>query len=222
MTIVPIKCPNCGAMVSRETMKCQYCGASLILAEDGSSLLSRKRVICPKCGSAMADGSWFCTACGEILTKDVDHLKQIQRKMRFQQESLKNDLPEIYDKIEPDEFIYFSFRFKGLLANKYFVVSDKKLIKYELHGQYWDAPWSEIVGIEGPRFESYGSWGYKNSLVVQTFSGPVTFDFGESNCLQFHRVTLQALNDYTLQRKDIRALICSLKFEDEKALTRLK
>jgi hypothetical protein len=134
--------------------------------------------------------------------------------MRFQQESLKNDLSEICDKIEPAEFIYFSFRFKGLLANKYFVVTDKKLIKYELYGQYWDTPWSEVVGIEESRFEIYGSWGYKNSLVVQTFNGPVTFDFGENNCSQFHRATRQALDDYTLQRKDIRALICSLKFED--------
>ena len=115
-------------MVPRETMKCQYCGASLILAEDGSSLLSRKRIACAKCGSTMADGSWFCTVCGEIITKDVNHLKQTQRKMRFQQESLKNDLSEICDKIEPDEFIYFSFRFKGLLSNKYFVVTDKKKI----------------------------------------------------------------------------------------------
>ncbi|MGD0160770.1 MAG: hypothetical protein ABSB89_10810 [Candidatus Bathyarchaeia archaeon] len=163
----------------------------------------------------MADGSWFCTACGEIVTKDVEHLKQIQRKMRFQQESLKNELSEIDDKIEPDEFIYFSFRFKGLLANKYFVVTDKKLIKYELYGQYWEALWSEVVGIEGPRFESYGSFGYKNSLVVQTFNGPVTFDFGESNCSQFLWATRKALDDYTIQRKDIRAVICSLKFEDK-------
>jgi ribosomal protein S27AE len=216
MTVVPLKCPNCGAMVSRETMKCQYCGASLILTEDGSTLLSRKRIVCPKCGSTMAEGSWFCRVCGEIITKDVNHLKQIQKKIRFQQESSRNDIPEICDKIEPDEFICFLFRYKGLLANKYFVATDKKLIKYELFGQYWEAPWSEVVSIGNPEFESFPSLGtHRNSFKVQTFNETVTFDFGENSCWQFHTAVHQALNDYTLQKKDIRALICSLKFEDE-------
>jgi len=188
-------------------MKCQYCGASLILAEDGSTLLSRKRIVCPKCGNSMADGSWFCVVCGEILTKNINHLKQIQKKIRFQQESLKNNMPEICDKIEPDEFIYFLFRYKGLLANKYFVATDKKLIKYELYGQYWEAPWSEVVSIGNPEFD-----GYRNKFTVQTFNETVPFDFGENRCWDFHRAVHQALNDYNLQKKDIRALICSLKF----------
>lgn len=216
MIPIPLKCPNCGAMVPREATKCQYCGASLILAEDGSSLLSRKRIVCPKCGNSMADGSWFCLGCGEVLARDVNHLKQIQRKIRFQQESLRNDILEIRDKIEPEEFIYFLFRYKGLFANKYFVVTDKKLVKYELFGQYWEAPWSEVVSIGNPKSESFPSLGtYTNSFEVQTFNETVTFDFGEGNCWQFHTAVHQALNDYTLQKKDIRALVCSLKFKDE-------
>lgn len=214
MIPIPLKCPNCGAMVSRETMKCQYCGASLILAEDGSTLLSRKRTACPKCGNSIADGSWFCIACGEITTKDSNHLKQIQKKIRFQQESLKNDVPEIRDKIEPDEFIYFLFRYKGLFANKYFIATDKKIIKYELFGKYWEAPWSEVVSIGNPEFESFPSGGYRSSFKVQTFNETVTFDFGENSCSQFHTAVHQALNDYTLQKKDIKALVFSLQFKD--------
>jgi len=164
----------------------------------------------------MADGSWFCLGCGEVLARDVNHLKQIQRKIRFQQESLRNDILEIRDKIEPEEFIYFLFRYKGLFANKYFVVTDKKLVKYELFGQYWEAPWSEVVSIGNPKSESFPSLGtYTNSFEVQTFNETVTFDFGEGNCWQFHTAVHQALNDYTLQKKDIRALVCSLKFKDE-------
>lgn len=214
MKVVELRCPNCGAMVSRQTMKCQYCGASLILAEDGSAVY-RKRIVCPKCGNPVAEGSWFCIVCGEIITKDVSRLKQMQKKIRFQQEKLKEDMPEIRDKIEPDEFIYFLFYYKGILSNKYFVVTDKKLMKYELHGQYWEAPWSEVVSIGNPEFESYGSWGYKNKFEVQTFKETVSFDFGESSCAQFHANVHRALNDYNLQRRDIRALICSLKFKEE-------
>jgi hypothetical protein len=210
MIPIPLKCPNCGAMVSRETMKCQYCGAGLILTENGSALLSRKRIACPKCGNPVAEGSWFCVVCGEIVTKDVNHLKQIQKKIRFQQESMKNDMPEIRDKIEPDEFVYWLFVYKGLLANKYFVVTDKRLVKYELFGEYWKAPWSEVVSIGNPQFD-----GYSNKFVVKTFEGAVTFDFGESSCWNFHNAVHRALNDYTNQTKDIRALICSLKFKDE-------
>ncbi len=88
-------------------------------------------------------------------------------------------------------------------------------MKYELYGQYWEAPWSEVVSIGSPEFESYGSWGYKNKFKVQTFKETVTFDFGESSCAKFHANVHRALNDYTLQRKNVRALICSLKFKDE-------
>lgn len=210
MIPIPLKCPNCGAMVQRESMKCQYCGASLLLAEDGSTLLSRKRIACPKCGNSMADGSWFCIACGEVTTKDVNHLKQIQKKIRFQQESMKNDMPEILDKIEPAEFIHWLFVHKGLFANKYFVVTDKKLIKYELFGEYWEAPWSEVVSIGNPEFD-----GYSNRFVVKTFEETVTFDFGENSCWNFHNAVHRALNDYTSQTKDIRALVCSLRFKGQ-------
>lgn len=215
MIPIPLKCPNCGAMIPRETMKCQYCGASVILAQDGSTLVPRKQNVCPKCGNSIADGSWFCVMCGEVITKEVNHLKQIQKKLRFQQESLRKDMQEIRDKIEPDEFIYFLFQHKGFLANKYFVVTDRRLIKYELYGQCWEAPLSEVVSIGNPKFESYGSMGYRNTFTLQTFGETVTFDFGEGNCWQFHTAVHQALNDYTLQKKDIRAVICSLKFKDE-------
>ena len=34
---VALKCPNCGALIEKSTMKCQYCGAELILLPDSSS-----------------------------------------------------------------------------------------------------------------------------------------------------------------------------------------
>lgn len=162
----------------------------------------------------MAEGSWFCVVCGEIIAKDVKRLKELQRKIRFEQERVKKEMPEISDKIEPDEFIYWCYYYKGLLANKYFIVTDKKLIKYDNFGQYWEAPWSEVVTIGDLEFIRLGS-GYRNQFVVRTFNETVTFEFGEDSCLKFNANAQRALNDYTLQKKDIMALIYSLKFKDE-------
>jgi galactokinase/mevalonate kinase-like predicted kinase len=36
--IVPLKCPNCGANVPRETLKCEYCGTQFILSNNESTL----------------------------------------------------------------------------------------------------------------------------------------------------------------------------------------
>jgi hypothetical protein len=144
--------------------------------------------------------------CGELVTKEVDHLKQIQKKLIFQQESLRKEMSEIRDKIESNEFIYFLFYFKGFLANKYFVVTDKKLMKFELYGTYWEASLSDIVSIGNPEFN-----GNRNKFIVQTFNETVSFDFGQDTCWDFHRAVHQALNDYTIQKKDVRAMICSLK-----------
>jgi hypothetical protein len=187
-------------------MKCQYCGAGVMLAQDGSTPLPRKQIVCPKCDNSIVDGAWFCAMCGELVTKEVDHLKQIQKKLIFQQESLRKEMSEIRDKIESNEFIYFLFYFKGFLANKYFVVTDKKLMKFELYGTYWEASLSDIVSIGNPEFN-----GNRNKFIVQTFNETVSFDFGQDTCWDFHRAVHQALNDYTIQKKDVRAMICSLK-----------
>jgi hypothetical protein len=197
-------------MVPRQTMKCEYCGTEVILAQDGFSLSIRKQGVCPKCGNPVGEDAWFCR-CGQVLAKDVEHLKQIQKKYLFNQEKLRNLMPEIRGKIEPDEFIYYLFYYKGLLGNKYFVATDKRLITFDKWGQYWESLLNDIVSVSNPQYQSYGEYGCRYLLVVQTFKEQTLLDFGQESAYDFHRALCAALDDYTRQTKYIGALICSLK-----------
>ena len=179
-------------------------------------MLARNRNACPKCGSQIAEGIWFCPNCGEVTTKDVkciEHLKQIQKKFVFQQEDIKSKMTELSDKIEPDEFLYYLLYHHGILSNKYYAITDKKLIKYD-YKEYWQAPLSDIVSIGDPIFNAGDQMFNPPSvtLKVQTFTETVTLDFGDSMNYDFYNALKNALDDYTFQRKDIKAIVCSLKF----------
>ena len=112
---------------------------------------------------------------------------------------------ELSDKIEPNEFIYYLLYYNGFFSNKYYAISDKKLIKFDFN-VYWQTPLSEIVGVGSPQHD-----GYSATLIIQTFKETVKFDFGDSMDYDFYNALRRALEDYTLQKKDVRALIYSLK-----------
>ena len=210
MAFMALRCPNCGSLISRQNLKCEYCGAELVLAQDGQSMLARNLNACPKCGNQIAEGVWFCTHCGEVITKDaksIEHLKQIQKKFLFQQNDIKTSMAELGDNLEPNEFIYFLLHYKGIFSNKYYVVTKKKLIKYD-YKKYWQAPLSDIVSIGDQMFNQPSV-----TLKVQTFTETVTLDFGDSMDYNFYNSLKNALDDYTFQRKDIRAIVCNLKFQ---------
>jgi predicted nucleic acid-binding Zn ribbon protein len=215
MTLTVLKCPNCGALIPRESLNCEYCGAILSLTPDKTTLLPQKTNNCPKCANPVASGAWFCAKCGEVLTKDVEHLKQIQKKVLFVQEDIKRKYPETSSLLEPNEFIYFLFHNKGLLTNKYYVATDKRLLVFNVRKkESGQALLSEIVTIGKPYFT--GSAPFTHWFKVQSFKETFALDFGHdraslSNTLQFHRALQKALDDYTLQKRDIRAILCSLK-----------
>jgi len=197
-------------------MKCEYCGAELVLAQDGQSMLVRNRNACLKCGNQIAEGVWFCPNCGEVTTKDVkciEHLKQTQKKFVFQQNDIKSKMTELSDKLEPDEFLYYLLYHYGILSNKYYAVTDKKLIKYD-YKEYWQAPLSDIVSIGDPIFNPGDQMFNQSSvtLKVQTFTETVTLDFGETMDYNFYNALREAMDDYTCQRKNIRAVAWNLKF----------
>jgi ribosomal protein L37AE/L43A len=197
-------------------MKCEYCGAEIVLAQDGLSMLALNRNACPKCGNQIAEGVWFCPHCGEVTTKDaktIEHLKQIQKKFVFQQEDIKSTMAQLNDKIEPNEFFYYLLYHNGILSNKYYAVTDKKLIKFD-YNKYWQAPLSDIVSIGDPIFNSGDQMFNPPSvtLKVQTFTETVTLDFGETMDYNFYNALREAMDDYTCQRKNIRAVACNLKF----------
>ena len=205
MAFLALKCPNCGAIISRNNLKCQYCGAELIIAQDGLTFIPRKQQNCPKCSTPQADGAWFCLNCGEILAKDIEHVKNLQKKIQFTQEDIRAKLAQFSDKIEPNEFFYHLLYHNGFFSNKYYAVSDKKLIKFD-YNNYWQAPLSEIVGVGSPQHD-----GYNSTLTIQTFKETVKLDFGDSMDYDFYNALYRALDNYTLQKKDIYALIYSLR-----------
>jgi ribosomal protein L37AE/L43A len=216
MALFALRCPNCGSNISRQSMKCEYCGAEVVLGQDGHSMLPRNLNACPTCKMQIAEGVWFCPNCGQVTTQDaktIEHLRQIQKKFVFQQDDIRAKLAQIKDKLESNEFVYYLLYHNGFLSNKYYAVTDKKLIKLD-YNQYWQASLSDIVSVSDPIYRNGdGMFVIPNaSLKVQTFTETVTLDFGESMDYNFFNALHQAISDYTCQRKNIQAVVCNLKY----------
>ena len=96
-------------------------------------------------------------------------------------------MTELSDKLESDEFLYYMLYHYGILSNKYYAVTDKKLIKYD-YKTYWQAPLSDIVAIGDPIFNPGDQMFNQSSvtLKVQTFTETVTLDFGETMDYNFY------------------------------------
>jgi ribosomal protein L37AE/L43A len=206
-------------------MNCEYCGASLSLTPDKTTLVPQQTSNCPKCANPVASGAWFCPKCGEVLTKDVEHLKQIQKKVLFIQEDIKKQYPEACSLLEPNEFIYFLFHKSGLLTNKYYVATDKRLLVLTVRKEFQlsqtstyessQALLSEIVTIGKPYFTGVRA-PFNHLFKVQSFKETLMLDFGsdrtsQPNAWNFYQTLNKAVSDYTLQKRDIRAILCSLK-----------
>lgn len=128
--IVPLKCPNCGGFLEKDNMKCQYCGAESILLPNGSALGFKAETACPKCGRTNERSSWFCVNRNTILTEDIEMLRERQRKMRFLQNKIKNELPDLIAKtLDSDEIFYCEVDSGNGL--QYFVVTNKRLTSYK-------------------------------------------------------------------------------------------
>ena len=192
MTLEALKCPNCGATVSRDSMNCAYCGAGITIAQDGLHFLPHKQAACPKCGNTIVEDAWFCVNCGQVTTKDVQHLKQVQKKIVFEQSCLKEVLAEINGRLEPNEFVYYVIN--SDYSKDCVAVTDKKLINYQ-HKRYWNALLSEIVAVREPEND-----GYKNTMTVQTLNGNETLNLGCADSWRLRSALVQALDDWTYQR----------------------
>ena len=212
--VVALKCPNCGAVLNRDQLTCQYCGAESILLSDGLTLKFKGEITCPKCGSINEKSSWFCTSCHTILTKDIEMVKEMQRKSRFEEDRIKQSLPpETRDRIDPDEFIYFNFE----LRNGAYTITDKRLIKNR-NGVYQEAKLSEITSVGQPQVKrGLGVFVSNITLyfVVNTSDGTIVLgDFNRldaKSCGTFYAWVLRAVQNHNLQKKDARAVLLNLK-----------
>jgi len=172
MKVIELKCPNCGALVSKETMECEYCGANLVLAVDGS--LAYKAVVsCLKCGSPVPSGSWLCPDCGEVVTRDVEALKALQYRLRFEQYNKKKALPAVVrNRLKPDEYVYSSI---NMQEERVFVVTDKRVIDFE-NERFLEIPWHDVVSV-GEIVDKVGLFSRGLEFVVHTFVVGITFYF---------------------------------------------
>ena len=211
---VALKCPNCGAALNRDQLTCQYCGAESILLSDGSTLKFKGEIACPKCGSINEKSSWFCTNCHIILTKDIEMVKEKQRKSRFEEDKIKQSLPpQTRDRIDPDEFIYFNFE----LRNGAYTITDKRLIKNR-NGVYQEAKLSEITSVGQPQVKK-GLGVFVSNItlyfVVNTSEGTIVLgDFNRldaKSCGTFYAWVIRAIQNHNLQKKDPRAVLLNLK-----------
>jgi len=205
--------------VGKETMKCQYCGAELVLLPDGSAFKFRSETVCPKCGAVNEKSSWFCVSCNTVLTKDIDMLKELQKKIRFEQERAISYMPSwMREKIEPDEFVYFVFKIGG---NDFYAVTDKRIIKSR-HGKYEEAPLKDVVSVGPPRVKT-GLGIFVPSVTsffeVNTFHGTIVFDgFGMQDaqfCGILNSWVKFALKNHDARKKDVRLLILNLPLGQE-------
>jgi hypothetical protein len=204
--IVALKCPNCGAFLEKGQMKCQYCGAELILLPNGSSYRFRGEHICPTCGAINERSSWFCLSCNTLLTKDIDMVRELKEKIRFEQERAKSLAPEwLKQKLSPDEYIYFL-----VCGSNPKIVTDKRVIM-EKHGEQ-EYPLSDIVSV-GPFHLETGFWQNKWVFEMNTFQGTVILDFSGLDFQAgktFYDWLNVALMNHNSRKKDVRALILHL------------
>ena len=116
-------------------------------------------------------------------------------------------MPEVAPHIQPEEYIYTVFREVPLMSGKrYWVVTDRKFVNYR-GGDLLELPWSEVVSVGRPL-----TFGALQLFNVQTFKGNVKVKCrGIHSCWEIYRNIMAALNDYNANRKNIQAIICSLK-----------
>jgi hypothetical protein len=127
MTLVPLKCTECGGKVNRETLTCEYCGASFIL-KDESTVIPRKTISCPECKQSLPINSIICLNCGKILTdneKEIKKLEHFKKQIELNQWVLREKLKEL--PLGEDEYVLNFFEVRNLL----WAVTDKKLLSFE-------------------------------------------------------------------------------------------
>ncbi|MDH5733959.1 MAG: zinc ribbon domain-containing protein [Candidatus Bathyarchaeota archaeon] len=226
--IITLNCPYCGALVSKETMKCEYCGADLIETADGS-LGTRGQINCSNCGGSIPRGSWLCSNCGEVVTKDVESLKELQRKLRFEQFIKKKKLPaKIRVTLQPEEYIYKSFtqegfwRGRSLRPDRIYLVTNRRLIKFDME-EYVELLWNKVVSISEIQYKTgFFSTPYY-TFTVHTQEDDTEFrsyvsdqDYlALANLERFHSDTNRILENYNLKKKDMKTQVCFLQLEQE-------
>jgi len=221
-------CPKCGKEIEATSTTGQNICPSCGVVEPVTQVQSKpsEDKYCQYCGKELPIGASFCLNCGIPIKPEM--LIELQKKTRFQQERAKSYLPSwTRERLDPNEFVHFSFRMKGDefydLAGKRFVkgdvfylVTDKRIVKNK-GGKYEEHPLSEVVSIGDLQNRRVDSGLFDISVIdffeVITFQGSMVFEFDmkdAGSCVDFHTAARKALENHTFRKKDPRLVILQL------------
>lgn len=214
-----VKCPNCGASLSPQTKKCEYCGTHLTFQNNVLSFTNT--IECPECRTLLGEGSFICVKCGKILSSDsetISILKGQQKRIRFMQDRLRQSIvfDVVKQRLESKEMIYHvTGRKRGLIFGQdlQFVVTDKRIIVY-VNGIFSDILYENIVTVSQPIRVTVPDYdigertiGYQ--VIITTYEGDRPFMFNDySLASHFSDAVNLGFGNHALKRKDITALLC--------------
>jgi hypothetical protein len=213
--VTALNCPNCHATISVGQNKCEYCGAGLIISFDNSSYSLRSHSQCSNCGAENEASSWFCLNCSTILTKDIEMLRRLQKKVQYEQNRVKdNHLPTwMRRKLRTEEVIHFIFQLKPK-SDDFYLVTNERIIKNKKG--LVEVPLSDVISL-GNILPKIGLFSSGTQIQLETLKGRIDFDFDMFNSLACRLVwegMLTAINDYNYNRKNIKEIILSLNLDD--------
>lgn len=227
MQPISLKCPNCGAPISSQTMRCKYCRTHLLFRDNIVAL--EKSYKCPECGTSIGTGSVICIGCGKVLTTDPKELnifRAEQKRIKFLHNERLNSLPEeVRQRLEPDEYVYSIVEGKEGVKygkKKQFIVTNKRIIVhhagsgYTRRGLTWHKVGPEIREISYDGVVVIGSEDKVDLdftvVVVRCFKEDenlvVSFPLFSSDAEDFATSAEIAFDNHRLQRKGIMALWC--------------
>ena len=223
MKVTELKCPSCSAPISLGTMKCQYCGAYLIVQNNALALKSLSA--CPKCGAMVGEGSFFCNNCEELLAKsseDLNFLRSTLKKVKLLQDKWRKLIGQIdatqhtkiLEKLERDEFIYF-FIAEKIVPNvnvfAFWVVTNKRVLFTHSDGKVFkvdaDMLYEDIAFVTEPTHVTLSGLTFYR-VVISLFQGDEVSFFNRDyeNAYEFYKMCTTAHEDYEsardLKRKD--------------------
>jgi hypothetical protein len=204
--------------LSREALRCEFCGTELLLVRDGSAFQTSSASTCVQCGSPLGRGAWFCVMCGRVLPENKAKVMELQEKQRFLQDDIRKKSPELASAVADGEFVQYCYHGKGFCyavtdTRLFAFVSIKRSPRYGLR----EAHWTRVAAIGDIERKSPGWSGeFGAEFEVQTLDGPLTFYFGSGQpewlqAMRFHREVGRALSLHNMGQKDIRSMILSLK-----------
>lgn len=210
--IIALKCPSCGANISRDTKNCEYCGTALVFQQDQSTLVASGLTLCPVCGASNPIGRWFCVNCGEVISVD-ERLREFQKRERFLQEQYRTSLPEdLQKRLAADEYVHYVCCESHPLNVFRYVVTDryvrgwKQARVFSQKIDYWDLQYGDIVYLNDPK--TFDSTYYYIEIGTSSKEKKILNNRGISVSWNVHNSIRDAYLNHLNHKKETRVLVC--------------